>query len=82
MMTPEGLPKRSLPRREVAVTLDGPLTVVALHELDDGVAQLLEVVVEIDPRALFFERTNEPLRASLQGGSPAMRASPRSQPPD
>jgi hypothetical protein len=39
----------------VAVPLDEPLGVVELDEVGDGVAEVVEVVVEPGPQALFFE---------------------------
>ena len=49
----------------MAVSLDQPRAVVAVDEASDGLAQLVDGVVQLDPQALLFEGTDPALGAAV-----------------
>ncbi len=49
------------------MTLDEPFAVVATGELDHGLAEILDVLIEARPQALLLERSDEALRTAVAG---------------
>jgi len=49
----------------VLVALDEPLVVVELGPCSDGLAEVVDGVVELGPEALFFEGSDEPFGAAV-----------------
>ena len=57
------------------MSLDQPLGVVGVHEAGDGLAELVDGVVQLDPQALLFEVRIQRSAQRLVSGSPRKAAS-------